>query len=70
MYLYLYFILKDRSFGSNYTAQKYSTYDIFRTFRRPHSDSATGELCPLTPVVTPVITARSDTPQQNHGSQL
>ena len=27
----------------------WSTCDIVRTFRRPHSDSAHGELCPLTP---------------------
>ena len=41
-----------RSFGSNYTALQYSTYDIVRTFRRPavirrpHCDFAPGELCP------------------------
>ena len=44
--------------------------DIVRTFRhpavirRPPSDSASGELWPLPPVVTPMITARSDAPQQ------
>jgi len=32
--------------------------------RRPHSDSAPGELCPLPLVVTPLITARRDAPQQ------
>jgi len=30
----------------------------------PRSHSAPGELCPLPPVVTPLITARSDAPQQ------
>ena len=41
-----------RSFGSNYTVLKYSTYNIARTFRHPevirrsHSDSVPGELCP------------------------
>ena len=35
--------------------------DTVRTFRRPHSDLAPGELCPF---VTPLITARSDAPQQ------
>jgi len=55
-----------------------NSYDIVRTFRRPaviqipHSDSAPGELRPLSPVVTPLITARSDTPQQImlHTTQL
>jgi len=31
-----------------------STCDIVGTFRRPHSDSAPGELCPLAPLVTPL----------------
>ena len=42
----------------------WSSCDIVRTFRHPHSDSAPGELCPLPPVITPLITARSDAPQQ------
>jgi len=41
----------------------WSSCGIVRTFRRPHSDSAPGELCPLPPVVTPLITARSDASQ-------
>ena len=32
--------------------------------RRSHSDKTPGELCPLLPVITPLITARSDAPQQ------
>jgi len=49
---------------------------MYTTFRRPavirrlHSGSAPRELCPLLPVVTPVITARSDAPQQSHGTQI
>ena len=48
----------------------WSSCDIVRTFRgpavirRPHSDSAPGELCPMPLVVTPLITERSDAPQQ------
>ena len=44
--------------------------DIVRTFRhpavirRPPSDSASGELWPLPPVVTTLVTAPSDAPQQ------
>ena len=39
----------------------WSSCDIVRTFRRPHSNPAPGELCPF---VTSLITARSDAPQQ------
>jgi len=48
----------------------WSSCDIVRTSRRPtvirrlHSDSTHVKLCPLPPVVTPLITARSDAPQQ------
>jgi len=48
----------------------WSSSDIVRTFWRPavirrtHSDSAPEELCPLPPIVTPLVTARSDAPQQ------
>jgi len=61
----------DRTWGlSEANVLHWSSYDIVRTFRRPavirrpHSDSAPGELCPLLLVVTPRITARSDAPQQ------
>ena len=42
----------------------WSSCDIVRTFRRPHSDLAPGEWCPLPPVITLLVTARSDAPQQ------
>ena len=48
----------------------WSSCDIVRTFRRPtvirhpHSASAPGESCHLPSVVTPLITERSDAPQQ------
>jgi len=42
----------------------WSSYDIVRTFRRPHNDLAPGESSPLPPIVTPLVTARSDAPQQ------
>jgi len=51
-------------------ALHWSSCDIAMTFRRlavirrPPSNLAPGELCPLPPSVTPLITARSDTPQQ------
>ena len=50
----------------------WSSCGIVRTFRRPHSDSAPRELCLLPLVVTPLITARSDAPQQImvHSSKL
>jgi len=32
-----------------------STCGSVGTFRRPHSDSATGEICPLTPLFTPCL---------------
>jgi len=37
-----------------------STCDIVGTFRRPHSDSAPGELYTLAPLVTPLITTPHD----------
>jgi len=42
-----------RSFGSK-SAVEESTFDIVRTFRRPHHDSAPGELRPLALLVTPL----------------
>jgi len=42
----------------------WNSCDIVGTFRRTHSGSAPGELCPLPPVLTPLITARRDAPQQ------
>ena len=60
-----------RTWGfSEANALYWRSCDIVRTFRRPaviqrlHSDSAPGESCPLHPIVTPLITARSDAPQQ------
>jgi len=45
-----------------------STCDIVRTFRAPavipHRGSAPGELWPLPPFFAPLVTARSDAPQQ------
>jgi len=47
-----------------------SSCDIVRTFRRPAvirrpcSASASGELCSLPPVVTPLVAERRDSPQQ------
>jgi len=42
----------------------WSSCDIVRSFRRPHSDLAPRESCPLPPVVTSLVTACSDAPQQ------
>ena len=42
----------------------WSSCDIVRTFRRPHSDLGLRESCLLPPVVTTLVTAPSDAPQQ------
>jgi len=55
---------------SEANALHWGSCDIVGTFprpaviQRPHSDSPLGELCPLPPVVTPLITARCDAPQK------
>jgi len=53
-----------RTWGlSEANALHWSSCDIVRTFRRPHSDLAPGELCRLPLVVTPLIAARNDAAQ-------
>jgi len=49
-----------RSLGSKFTVLKISLVTLFGVFGAPRSDSAPGELCPPSPLVTPLLTPCHD----------